>query len=92
MHNVQVLASLDLGESERVAAELAELSISAGHRRTVIATGHPSRGRPVGCGGALLERPAGRLRLPTMRHARQMRDWLATDRAVYRSRLPAGPA
>jgi len=92
MHVVQALASLSVGGSELVVAELAEALAAAGHRVTVLGAPGPLSARVEKSGALLLGWPVGRKRLSTLRYIRRLRDWLGEHRPDIvhaHSRLPA---
>ena len=67
MHVVQALASLSVGGSEWVTAEISASLVEKGHRVTVIGGDGPLADPVRETGGEFLEWPIGRKRLATLR-------------------------
>ena len=92
MHVVQALASLSVGGSEWVTAEISASLVEKGHRVTVIGGDGPLADQVRETGGEFLEWPIGRKRLATLRYVRRLARWLEEQRpdVVHaHSRLPA---
>jgi glycosyltransferase involved in cell wall biosynthesis len=92
MHVVQALASLSVGGSELVVAELTEHLTTKGHKVTVVGGDGPLSSRVTSSGATHLDWAIGRKRLNTLGYIKRLAAWLEEnqpDIVHAHSRLPA---